>query len=450
MDKQALIDRITSEVMKIYNVPQKNTEKGSLTNPEIKSLPSIIQKPTTSPSPADTHALKALVLVSGNEKLSTETINRFRELRNQYRQVKVLLSDNARNIFQKQAARPFAGFEWLAQENNLEEIHTFDHFHVLNPTVNTLSKMSSLQADNAVSLLAKRALLWGKPVYISLDEIPAYPPAMMDEFNLIIEKLTRFGYIWTIAHPLESNQKFSLPGDKMLAISPVQSTFKGSDSDLAAYIDHTLLKAEADQSEIERLCQEAIQYGFFSVCVNPLWVPLCARLLKSSSVKVCTVIGFPLGATTSATKAFETREAIQNGAHEIDMVMNVGKMKSRDFEFVKTDIKAVVEAAAGTLVKVILETALLTREEIIIACRLSKEAGAHFVKTSTGFSKAGATAEHIRLMRTAVGPEMGVKASGGVRNTATARELIAAGASRIGASASIAICTGKDAGQGKY
>jgi deoxyribose-phosphate aldolase len=448
MKNQELIDRITNEVMKIYNVQPSSEQKRSLPAPEIKTFPgTVINK---APLPADSHSLKALVLISGNEKLSTETISRFRELRNQYRQVKVLLSDNARNIFQKQAARPFAGFEWLAQENDLEEVHVFDHFHILNPTVNTLSKMASLQADNGVSLLAKRALLWGKPVYISLDEIPSYPPAMMDEFNLIIEKLTRFGYIWTSGAAPESTRKFSMPGAAMPEITPVLPAFKGKDSDLAAYIDHTLLKAEADQAEVERLCQEASQYGFFSVCVNPMWVSLCSRLLKSSNVKVCTVIGFPLGATTSATKAFETREAIQNGADEIDMVMNIGKMKSRDFDFVKADIKAVVDAAAGTLVKVILETALLSREEIIIACRLSKEAGAHFVKTSTGFSKAGATVEHIKLMRTAVGPEMGVKASGGVRNTANARELIAAGANRIGASASIAICTGKDAGKGKY
>jgi deoxyribose-phosphate aldolase len=165
---------------------------------------------------------------------------------------------------------------------------------------------------------------------------------------------------------------------------------------------------------------------------------------------VCTVIGFPLGATTSGTKAFETREAIQNGADEIDMVMNIGRMKNKDYDGVKADIKAVVDAAAGTTVKVILETSLLTREEIIIGCRLSKEAGAHFVKTSTGFSTGGATVEHIQLMRTVVGPEMGVKASGGVRSTEFAKALAEAGASRIGASASVAICTGADAGAGKY
>ena len=208
---------------------------------------------------------------------------------------------------------------------------------------------------------------------------------------------------------------------------------------IAKMIDHTILKAEATESEIIKLCKEAIHYNFASVCVNPSMVPVAAKELKGTHVKVCTVIGFPLGATTTEVKAFET------GATEVDMVINVGKLKERNLEYVKNDIKAVVEAAKGkALTKVIIETCLLTEEEKIIACRLSKEAGSDFVKTSTGFSTGGATVEDIKLMRETVGPEMGVKASGGVRSKKDALAMIENGATRIGASASISICEGTE------
>lgn len=219
---------------------------------------------------------------------------------------------------------------------------------------------------------------------------------------------------------------------------------------LASYIDHTLLKANATQEEIGKLCEEAKKYKFVSVCVNPAYVPLCAQLLRGSGVKVCTVVGFPLGATTPTVKAIESRDAIANGADEIDMVINVGALKSGNYQLVLDDIKAVREATRGKILKVILETAYLTRDEKIKACQLSKEAGADFVKTSTGFGPSGATVEDIKLMRETVGPVMGVKASGGIRSTDDAAKMVAAGATRIGASASVAIVTGKDAGKGKY
>ena len=212
--------------------------------------------------------------------------------------------------------------------------------------------------------------------------------------------------------------------------------------DLAKYIDHTLLKPEATPDQIEKLCKEAKKHGFASVCVNPTNVALAAKLLKGSVVKVCTVIGFPLGANTSFVKAAETRDAIANGADEIDMVINVGALKAKNYDQVEKDIAAVVEAANGNLVKVIIETCLLTDEEKVEACKLSKKAGADFVKTSTGFNKSGATPEDIALMRKTVGPKLGVKASGGVRDTAAALEMIKNGATRIGASASIAIIEG--------
>lgn len=210
----------------------------------------------------------------------------------------------------------------------------------------------------------------------------------------------------------------------------------------AALIDHTLLKADATQSQVEKLCDEALQYKFASVCVNPTWVKLSAEKLANSEVKVCTVIGFPLGATTPSVKAFETKDAIENGATEIDMVINIGALKDRQYELVLNDIKAVVKAANGTLVKVIIETSLLTDEEKVKACELSVEAGADFVKTSTGFSTGGATAEDVALMRKTVGPTIGVKASGGVRSLEDLTKMVEAGATRIGASSGVAIMNG--------
>ncbi|RHW38581.1 deoxyribose-phosphate aldolase [Lysinibacillus yapensis] len=210
----------------------------------------------------------------------------------------------------------------------------------------------------------------------------------------------------------------------------------------AAMIDHTLLKPETTKNQIEKLCEEAKKYEFASVCVNPTWVKNSAQLLAGSNVKVCTVIGFPLGATTSEVKAFETKNAIENGAQEIDMVINIGALKDQQYDLVREDIKAVVDAANGTLVKVIIETCLLTDDEKVKACELSVEAGANFVKTSTGFSTGGATAEDVALMRKTVGADIGVKASGGVRSLEDMKKMIEAGASRIGASSGVAIMNG--------
>lgn len=216
------------------------------------------------------------------------------------------------------------------------------------------------------------------------------------------------------------------------------------DAALAKMIDHTLLKPDATQQEIAQLCFEARKHGFASVCVNPTWVELCAELLKGSPVKVCTVIGFPLGATSSESKAFETKTAIEQGATEIDMVINIGALKARDLETVARDIRGVVNTAhaKNIIVKVIIETSLLTDEEKTIASLISKEAGADFVKTSTGFAGGGATVHDVELMRRTVGPQMGVKASGGVRTFEDAASMIKAGATRIGASAGVKIIQG--------
>jgi deoxyribose-phosphate aldolase len=211
--------------------------------------------------------------------------------------------------------------------------------------------------------------------------------------------------------------------------------------DLAKYIDHTALKPETSRDDIDQLCQDAARYQFASVCVNPAWVERCSANLSGSGVKVCTVIGFPLGANTTEIKALEARRAIRDGAREVDMVINVGALKSGDHATVLTDIEKVVDVAHqdGAIVKVILETSLLTDEEKVIASSLAKQATADFVKTSTGFGGGGATVHDVALMREAVGPEMGVKASGGIRTRSDVEDMIAAGATRIGASAGVQI-----------
>ena len=214
---------------------------------------------------------------------------------------------------------------------------------------------------------------------------------------------------------------------------------------LNKYIDHTILKPETTQEQVEKILSEAKEYDFASVCVNPTWVSLAAESLKDSDVKVCTVIGFPLGANTSAVKAFETEDAIANGADEIDMVINVGALKAGNDALVLDDIKAVVDASGDKLVKVIIEACLLTDDEKVRACQLSKEAGADYVKTSTGFSTGGAKVADVALMRKTVGPDMGVKASGGARSYEDAIAFIEAGASRIGASSGVAIMNGAQA-----
>lgn len=200
-------------------------------------------------------------------------------------------------------------------------------------------------------------------------------------------------------------------------------------------IDHTVLKADTPLETVKRICDEAMEYGFASVCINPCHVAYCADYLKDSDVNVCTVIGFPLGANTSAVKAFETKDAIANGADEIDMVMNIGALKDKNYDLVRDDVKAVVEAANGTLVKVILETCLLTEDEIKKACELCIEAKADYVKTSTGFSTRGATIEDVRIMKEAVHGKAKVKAAGGVRTPEDMVKIVAAGADRIGTSA---------------
>lgn len=236
---------------------------------------------------------------------------------------------------------------------------------------------------------------------------------------------------------------------QMSSYSSSNGTSKGeteqslTPADLAAYIDHTLLRPDATEDEVLALCRDAKQYRFYSVCVNSCWVELCARELRNTGVKVCSVVGFPLGAIDSRTKGAETRNAIENGADEIDMVINIGALKSKKFDYVENDIRWVLRSCRQkTVTKVIIETALLNSDEKVLACEIAKKVKADFVKTSTGFAKGGATVEDVSLMRKVVGPTMGVKASGGVRTFETAAAMIRAGATRIGTSSSVALIQG--------
>ena len=208
---------------------------------------------------------------------------------------------------------------------------------------------------------------------------------------------------------------------------------------LNKYIDHTLLKPEAKREDIIEICKEAKEYDFMSVCINPNWISLVKEQLEDSDVKVCTVIGFPLGANNKETKALEAKIAVEDGADEVDMVLNIGRLKSKDYDYVKKDIEGVVRSSGDKLVKVIIETSLLTDEEKVKACKIAREAGAHYVKTSTGFSDGGARVEDVKLMRDTVGDKLGVKASGGVRTYEDALKFIDAGASRLGASSGVNI-----------
>ena len=249
---------------------------------------------------------------------------------------------------------------------------------------------------------------------------------------------------YCVVHKKEAVQNIIENGAERISATLGVTEQGAIDINIAKMIDHTLLKPEATPKDIEKLCFEAIQYQFASVCVNPCYVKLASEILKDRKVKVCTVIGFPLGANRIETKVFETEKAIEDGAKEVDMVMNIGMLKGGYYEYVEQDIRAVVNVAhkKGVLVKVILETALLTDEEKVKACLIAKRANADFVKTSTGFSKGGATAGDVALMRRVVGGAMGGKASGGIRTYEEALQMIKSGADRIGASASVKIVTG--------
>ncbi len=481
MDNKNLIELITREVLSSFNKP---------------AAPKNSAAPTGAPVPQSRPANLLVVLtgVCNMREAFYRQMEKLSDIKND-----ILISDGAKAVFDKnelasktQASNIYSSFQY---SDRYDFLNKYDAVVLAFMSLSALTHISSLNTDSMVCNYLIWHLISKKPLIASaeplLNQIGNTHPAIMREINQKIARLSELGVIVTpLAQICEALSKACremspyspLPraisgataappecsaqtgcvscglcfvkresdvnvikdtGAARISANPGLETIAGKfDSRLAKMIDHTLLKPDAKQSDIDKLCAEAAKYKFASVCVNPGWVKYCKEKLAGSGVMVCTVVGFPLGATSTNAKSCETVQAIADGADEIDMVINIGALKSGNLQLVEEDIRPVVRAAGGKTVKVILETSLLTDPEKTAACRLSKNARAHFVKTSTGFGGGGATAADIALMRQTVGPEMGVKASGGVRDLKTAKELIDAGATRVGASASVAIVSG--------
>ena len=475
MDNKNLIELITREVLSSF----KNTS----------AQPS--GQPASQPAKGAANVLIVLTGVSNLREVFYREIEKLSGFK-----YDILLSDGAKAVFDKselasktRAANIYTSFQY---SDRSEFLTRYDAVVLAFMSLSALNHISSLNTDSMVCNYLIWHMISKKPLIASaeplLNQIGDTRPAIMREINQKISKLTEYGVsVAPLAQICQALERAcgeiypysALPtgvkagqaacssssncmscghcfvkresdvniikdsGAARISSNPGVETLSGRvDTVLARMIDHTLLKPDAKQSDIDKLCTEAAKYKFASVCVNPGWVKYCSQRLAGSGVMVCTVVGFPLGATSTNAKSCETVQAIADGADEIDMVINIGALKSGNLQLVEDDIRQVVRAAGGKTVKVILETSLLNDEEKTTACRLSKNARAHFVKTSTGFGGGGATAADIALMRKTVGPEMGVKASGGVRDLKTAKEMIAAGATRVGASASVAIVSG--------
>ncbi len=434
----------------------------------------------------------ALILLCGGNKEINEVMHQIEKISKSYTNTYIVMTRAAIKIIGlpdirqvSEGATIITDYSEQFFDNILSRV---DVIYVPILSLNTAAKVAALNADSLGTITLVFGLMYGKPVIAAYDSIyccqiekDQVPPAMNRRIEGIIDQLRTMGIKIVDVHQITdqepspyipttsdrsytigtSGKEIGLDGKSQAAVKALvnggatritsETGINGYDMELAQYIDHTNLRADATEEEIKQLCEEAATYKFASVCINPTNVAKAAKYLKSSSVKVCTVIGFPLGATTPTVKAIETRDAVANGADEVDMVINVGALKSGNDDLVREDIQAVVNAAAGkAIVKVILETALLTKEQIVKGSLLTKLSGADFVKTSTGFSTAGALVEDIALMRKTVGPEMGVKAAGGIRTHEIAEQMINAGATRIGASASIAIVKGTDTPKGTY
>lgn len=480
MDSDELVRRITTEVLRQLD--------DSSEQPSVPSRRSV----------GAGGGGRALVLLTGSRVHLQAVLDQIGHIADLCSATTVVMSPSADKIIGTPAVRAAAPDARVLLDGDVEALlGAADVIYLPSLSLTGASKMAHLQPDSLVCILGIYGLMRGLPVYASKDSlIPEevgpgpLPAGVQRRLEMLLTELTEMGVQLrslsqltavgaapAVAARAPASSHTSSPcaqkqddecdgcgncvskrpnavaqlvsiGAERVAAAVGTGSVPG---DIARAIDHTLLKPDATESQVRKLCDEARQYVFASVCVNPSWVALCAELLTGSPVKVCTVVGFPLGATTPTTKAIETRDAVANGADEIDMVINVGALKSGDDDRVRRDIEAVVDAARGrAIVKVILETSLLSREEKIRACQLCKQAGADFVKTSTGFGGGGATVEDIALMRKTVGPEMGVKASGGVGDLETAQAMVAAGATRIGASASVAIATGKKTKGGGY
>jgi deoxyribose-phosphate aldolase len=439
-----------------------------------------------------------MIFMGGDREVQT-ALDEVKKLKNSGIRLDAYLSKAGERIITRNRVVG-AGIDNIIDDQSLWDksaLEKYDAIVVPVLTLNGLSKVANMIADNAVTNILLLALRHSKPIVFARDSVvccggpePASTSFYMRKIEEMLNGLKNMGARVTVAKNLcrETcdllNVKLPLKGmaaslssadDPMIAqmctlydgdcsacgycvtnredevrqiidagASRVASKASGKTiaADIARMIDHTALKAEVTPEQIGELCEEARKYGFATVCVNPANVKMASQLLKGSEVGITTVIGFPLGASTPTVKALEARDAIANGADEIDMVINVGALKGGNYQLVEDDIKAVREATRGKVLKVILETALLNDDQKIKACRISKAAGADFVKTSTGFGPGGATAHDIALMRKTVGPELGVKASGGVRTQQDAIDMVEAGATRIGASASVAIVSG--------
>lgn len=492
MSRDQLIDLITREVVKIVKNKDGGGSAGGSTPLPAAAATSTCntsgsKAPMVSKPASGSLGNEPLFVVCGNHLGKDGVFKLVPQIKNRFKRFHAVLSSAATGVFSG-PKRIFAGFQVSAFSDEFDQhMRHYTSVVVLNTSVNTLAKLAQLIADTEPTVAIFKALKEKKPVYMTTD--PLLPWQInapitqkiqgylreMESFGVSLlqtdEILGRLGGTTSAGAPAGMGSGGVLPfpskdqdcrtcawaghcatlcSDRVSAVTGqgagriAAAPLAGAVSkDLARMIDHTLLKADATEADIRKLCDEAATNSFFSVCINPTWVSLAAKLLKGSKTKVCTVVGFPLGATSSQAKEAETREAIRDGADEIDMVINVGALKAGKYALVLEDIKAVVRGAQGRTTKVILETALLNEDEKRKACELSRDAGADFVKTSTGFGPGGATVEDIKMMREIVGPRMGVKASGGVRDTETANKMIKAGANRIGASASVAIVQGK-------
>jgi deoxyribose-phosphate aldolase len=482
MDSDDVVRKIANEVLKrLGGETPREAVEASIPSPAGQPRPAPVAGPG-----------RTLVLLTGSDGRLDEALVQVGRLA-EVCSTTVVLSPSAVRVVGLPAVRRCAPEAEVVTEGLVEKLlDGVAAVYLPNMSLTALAKISGLMPDSLVCILAVQALQRGLPLAAARDSlIPAgldearVPRGVHDRIERMLADLTAMGArvcaVEQLApgpgasgggSTLSGTENCSLDADdgcsacglcaekhpnEVNALVAQGAARVGSGMGVrptrgvAGLIDHTLLKADATEEQVRKLCEEAREYSFASVCVNPGRVGLAAELLAGSPVKVCTVIGFPLGATTPTAKSVETRDAIANGATEVDMVINVGALKSGDDELVRRDIEAVVNAARGqALTKVIIETALLNREEKVKACLLAKMAGADFVKTSTGFSSGGATVEDISLMRETVGPEMGVKASGGVGNREIADAMVAAGATRIGASASVAIATGQKVASGGY
>jgi deoxyribose-phosphate aldolase len=474
-----MIQKITEEVLKNLNQNQRipQVQKSLNTQSSINKSNSLFSSKNT-----------ALILLCGGNREIPEVLKQIEKISKSYSNIYIVMTHAAIKITGIPEIRRASDGGTIITEYSAEYFENIlgncDVIYVPILSLNTAAKVSTLNADSLGTITMVFGLMYGKTVIAARDSIYCcqikpenIPPAMIKRIDDIISQLSGMGIKMTDIFHLTDNQPLSntavnytigsagkditIHGKSQVAVKALvnggasritsESGINGYDMEIASAIDHTNLHADATEEEIMKLCEEADMYKFATVCVNPTNVSIAARYLQNSTVKVCTVIGFPLGATTPTVKAIETRDAIANGAEEVDMVINVGALKSGNDKLVSQDIEAVVTAAAGqAIVKVILETALLTKEQIVKGSLLAKLGGANFVKTSTGFSTAGALVEDIALMRKTVGPEMGVKASGGIRTHEVAEEMIKAGATRIGASASIVIVKGTDSTTGTY